>query len=134
MSRTLFFPLLCLCMLVCTAAAQAQRAVVSPDKGKGSFEISNQGPAPISVRYSITPAFPDNLTLQFQSSKEFTLNAHIVNAKGQEILPVAQTQVTGRFAQSLNVATLQPGHYFLEIQNAEVAGSSYRVPFDIAKK
>lgn len=133
MSKTLFFPLVCLCLLFCTATAQAQRAVVSSDKARGSFQISNQGPAAIDVRYTVTPAYPDNLTFLVQSATEFTIRAHVVDAKSREVLKIEPTLVNGRHAASLNLASLQPGHYFIEIENSDVAGSTFRVPFDISK-
>jgi hypothetical protein len=134
MSRTLFFPLIALCLFLCTATAQAQRAVVNSEKAKGTFQISDQGPAAIDVNFKLTPAYPDNLTIYFQSKSPFTLNAHVVNAKGQEMLSIDQAQVTGRYASSLSVASLQPGSYYLEVSNSATAGSTFRVPFEIAKQ
>lgn len=133
MTRTLFFPLILLCLLVCTTTAQAQRAVVNADKAKGAIQINDESPIPVQVHYTVTPAYPDNLTLMLSSQGEFSLNARIVNAKGEEVKAIGQAQVTGRYASSIDVASLQPGAYFIEVKTSAAEGNMYRVPFEIAK-
>jgi hypothetical protein len=114
--------------------AQAQRAVVSADKAKGAISINDEGPIPVKVNYTLTPAYPDNLTLLVSSQGEFSLNARIVNAKGEEVQAIDQAKVTGRYASSINVASLQPGAYFIEVKTSAAGGNMYRVPFEIAKQ
>jgi len=134
MKQNVFVSILSVCLVFLATAAFGQRTVVSPDHAAGTFEAAKATGEPMSVRYTLAPAFPDNLVFQLVPAGEFQLNAHITDAKGAEVLLISPQTVTGRYANSLDVSKLTPGKYFIEVFGATGKEGNYRIPFNIGTK
>lgn len=133
MKQKFIVSFLSLCLVFLASIAYGQRATVSSDQATGTFRISTTSPEPISVRYSLAPAYPDNIVLQLISGSEFVLNAHISNAKGQEVQQIKQETVGARYASSLDISKLAPGNYFIDVLNSN-GENAQRIPFNVGTK
>ena len=103
MKQKFIVSFLSLCLILLASIAYGQRATVSSDEATGTFRLSSASPEPISVRYSLAPAYPDNLVLQLVPGSEFVLNAHITDTKGQEVLQIKPETVGARYASSIRM-------------------------------
>jgi hypothetical protein len=122
-----------LCLVFLASIAYGQRATVSSDQATGTFRISAASPEGISVRYSLAPAYPDNIVLQLMSGSEFVLNAHVTDAKSHEVLQIKQETVGARYANSIDISKLVPGQYFIEVHNSN-GENAHRIPFNVGTK
>jgi hypothetical protein len=134
MKQKLIISFLSSCLVLLASLASAQRATVSSDQAAGSFQISNGSPEAINVRYSLAPASPDNIVLLLVPGTEFTLNAHVMDAKGQEVLPIKPETVTGRYANSMDISKLAPGKYYVEVQTGIAGQEGHRIAFNVGTK
>ena len=118
--------------LVLLAPTYAQRVSVSDEDKNGNFNALSTSNQTQEVRYILDVAYPDNIVLQLIPRADFTLNAHIVNAKGIEVQTIETSKVSGRYASSIDVSKLSAGSYFVEVQNNSGDGNNYRIPFSIS--
>ena len=130
MKQKLFLSLLFVSILT---GAQAQRAKVNTETATGTFSIYN-GKDAINARYSLMAASPDNIVLMIVPRGQFTLNAHIINTKGTELMKLKTEPVTLRYVNNLNISSLAPGNYFVEVLSGVNNDKSYRIPFTVAGK
>lgn len=134
MKQKLIITFLSSCLVLLASLAYGQRATVSDDQASGSFQISNGSPEAISVRYSLAPASPDNIVLLLVPMAEFTLNAHVMDAKGREVLPIKPETVTGRYANNLDISKLAPGNYYIEVLNGVAGQEGHHIAFNVGTK
>ncbi len=123
-----------LCLSLLALPAMAQRVNLDPQHARGSLLVTPADGSPVEVWYAFAPAYPDNLLLQFMPKSEFTLRAHIVDKAGAEVLALPEETVGLRYANSLEVAKLLPGTYYVEIYNGPDPQKVHRVPFAIGAK
>jgi hypothetical protein len=103
-------------------------AAFAENGSTGNFDIIGTNGI-VSVYYSIAPAYPDNVALQMRPNGEFNLNAHIVNANGEEVMKLKEETVTARYANSIDISALSAGDYYIELFYGENNEHSYRIPF-----
>lgn len=121
MKKTIFLSLVFFCILnISTYAEETNNAA-------GNFTITQNG-APIQGHYSIMPAAPANIVLQLSPSAEFTLNAHIVDQSGKELIKIDAVTVHRRYANSIDISALSVGDYFIEIKS-ENESETLKIPF-----
>ncbi|WP_276133025.1 T9SS type A sorting domain-containing protein [Polluticoccus soli] len=121
MKKTIILSLVFLCLLNISSYGQ------ETNNASGNFTITQNG-APIQGHYSIMPAAPDNIVLQLSPSAEFTLNAHIVDQSGKELIKIDAATVHLRYANSINISSLGAGNYFIEIKSDNTE-ESLKIPF-----
>lgn len=115
-------------LLAVGLTANAQQA--NPDaavKGSLALELIGSTEA-VTANYTVSRAYPDNILLQIRPSAEFKLNARIVDAKGNELMKLPSETVAGRYANSIDVSSLQKGDYFIEFYG-DTYRRNYRIPF-----
>lgn len=101
---------------------------VGNEANTGSFEMMNSTGEAVTVHYSVTPAYPDKLAVMMNPSASFTLSSRIVDTEGNEKIKIKEETVTARYANSIDISSLTPGSYFIEV----VTGNEqppYRIAF-----
>ncbi|MCD6062400.1 MAG: hypothetical protein K0R82_311 [Flavipsychrobacter sp.] len=121
MKRAIFLSLVLTCLLQITSYGQETNTT------SGNFTFTQNG-APIQGHYSTMPAAPDNIVLQLSPSADFTLNAHIVDQEGKELIKLKAESVHLRYANSIDISSLGAGSYFIEIVT-DNAAENLKIPF-----
>jgi hypothetical protein len=110
----------------------AMRANISPSNKSGVFQTYT-GNGPVSTKYLVTAVYPDNVQLQVVPAQPCTINAHIVNANGSEVLAIGSANVDYRFVKSVSIATLPAGSYYIEFVSGTANDKKYRIPFSVSQ-
>lgn len=110
-----------------SSLAYAQKVSNKDGRSTGSFEIATSAASPVQAYYSVFGAAPDNIVVMITPNREFVLNAHIINAKGQKQMTIESATVSQRYVKNIDVSSLASGHYFFELLYE--GGKSYRIPF-----
>jgi hypothetical protein len=72
------------------------------------------------INYTISSLpLTDNMVVEIYVSQACNLDVHIINAEGTELLPVSSGPVTRGINKNVDISTLSPGSYYLEITSAE---------------
>jgi hypothetical protein len=104
----------------------AQKPVVT----KGSFEMAaTKSSGPVNATFTVKKQVTDHVLIQFVPDKPFTLNAHIVDKDGKEVMQIAATNVSGRYVNNLDISSLPAGEYFVEVLSGDNNERNYRIPF-----
>lgn len=126
--KRILFPVLLLLLVSC---AVVLRAHAYGARTTGSFTMTNATGMQITATYAVMPAQPANIVLQITPSSAFTLNAHITDSKGKELMKLNPEAVTMRYVNSIDVSKLPAGNYFIEILYGKNNELNYRIPFTI---
>ena len=110
---------------LCNVATAQETAPV-----RGNFEMVSSAKADaVKTSFSVSTAGNDNLVLQLVPDQPFRLNARIVNKNGKVMSTIPAEDVGIRYAQNIDIRTLPPGEYFIEIAYGDKGEKNYRIPF-----
>jgi len=99
-----------------------------PSTVKGTLEMGTaMNSQLISTRYALNPAGDNQVILHLIPSKPFMLNAHVVDANGQEVIKLETENVEQRYVKSIDLSKLAAGNYFVELKDGN--GQTHRIPF-----
>ena len=110
----------------------AMRASISASVKSGSFQTYTADAA-VSTKYLLTAVYPDNVQLQVVPAQPCTINVHIVNANGDEVLGIGTANVDYRFVKSVSIASLPAGSYYIEFVSGSSNEKKFRVPFTVSQ-
>ena len=121
------------CILFSTVSVKAaMRASISASDKSGVFQTYTSNGS-VSTKYLVTAVYPDNVQLQVVPAQPCTINAHIVNGNGDEVLGIGTANVDYRFVKSISIATLPAGSYYIEFVSGSANDKKYRIPFNVSQ-
>ena len=113
-------------------ANAAMRASINASNRSGIFQTYTANDS-VSTKYMVTAKYPDNVQIQVVPAHACTINAHIVNGNGVEVLGIGTASVDYRFIKSVSIATLPAGTYYIEFVSGSTNNRKYRIPFSVSQ-